>query len=69
MSYSPKETLEKPVFSLMAFNREIQMSVLLLLLSMCVHAQVGKIIAVGNPIITDKYTADPAALVYRDTAC
>ena len=67
MIYSPKETLEKPVFSLMAFNREIQMSVLLLLLSMCVHEQVGKIIAVGNPIITDKYTADPAALVYRDS--
>ena len=21
----------------------------------------------GNPIITDKYTADPAALVYNDT--
>jgi len=67
MIYSPKETFEKPVFSLMAFNRKIQMSVVLLLFSICVHAQVGKIIAVGNPIITDKYTADPAALVYRDS--
>ena len=26
-----------------------------------------KITATGNPIITNKYTADPAALVYRDT--
>jgi len=39
------------VCSLMAFN---------------VHAQQKKVIQ-GNPIITDKYTGDPAAMVYKNT--
>lgn len=32
-----------------------------------IKAQEKVIIAKGNPIITDKYTADPAAYVYGDS--
>lgn len=46
-------------------------STLLLLVSCSINPETehrsSKEIKVGNPIITDKYTADPAALVYNDT--
>lgn len=39
---------------------------MLLIFTLKTTAQVTKVIT-GNPIVTDKYTADPAALVYKNT--
>lgn len=47
--------------------RSIVMIGLPALLPAITIAQAGKITATGNPIITNKYTADPAALVYSDS--
>lgn len=33
---------------------------------LCTNTNAQQIVAIGNPVITDKYTADPSALVYKD---
>lgn len=51
-------------------NRVVKLLGLALVLSLSMHlsAQENRIItSKGNPIITDKYTADPAAMVYGDS--
>jgi beta-xylosidase len=47
-------------------SRAIFLGILTFLVA-CQLTAADKNVAKGNPVITDKYTADPAALVYNDT--
>lgn len=59
------KTFRKSVLSASLSFGSLGLIVGMTLISLNVFGQ--SVITSGNPVITDKYTADPAALVYRDT--